>query len=43
MPRQVETAGLLVEMRDPQALAIGALFGKAAGKEAARRGEAVEL
>lgn len=43
MARDVEAAGFIVEVRDPETLAIGTLFGEAGGKEFARRPKAIEL
>jgi hypothetical protein len=41
--RKVKAASLLVEMRDPQSLVRGRLFGEAAGKEFSSGKQAVEL
>ena len=43
MPRDVQAARLIVEMRDPQAFRAGILFGYATAEESARRGHVVEL
>ena len=40
---QMQAAGLIVDVSDPQALPPRILFGKAAGEELACRREAVEL
>ena len=41
--RDVEAPRPIVDMRNPQALALRVFFGKATGEEVARRGETVEL
>jgi hypothetical protein len=43
MARNMKTAGLFIDMRDPQCLAVRVLFGHATGEEPARGREAVEL
>lgn len=42
MARQMDTAGAVVDMRDPQIFALGIGFGETVGEEAAGRVEAVE-
>lgn len=43
MPRQVETAGMVVQMRDPQAFPAGIGIRDAPGEEGARGRKAIEL
>jgi hypothetical protein len=43
VPRDVQAASFIVDMRDPQAFAAGILVDEAARKEFAHRGEAIEL